>query len=96
MWTEEVEIRKRKKFLAVGETRLATNSYILTYSGFKGRTFVSSGFSTNGTLVSTPAVPHRGLAGRNQAKWNDSKPVYSLKTTPSTKHTASKDVKFEV
>ena len=36
--------------------------YIVTCSslGFKGRTFVSSGFSTDGTLISMSAVPHCG------------------------------------
>ena len=31
-------------------------SYILTYSGFKGRTFVSSGFPIEGTLISVSVV----------------------------------------
>lgn len=31
-------------------SRGSMHGYILTYSGFKGRTFANSGFSTEGTL----------------------------------------------
>ena len=56
-WTGDVEIRTRKKFLAVGEAYDAT--FLLT-PRFKRRTFVSSGFSTEGTLISASAVPDSG------------------------------------
>ena len=46
-------IRQRRKFLAVGQSM---HGYILTYSSL--RTFDSSGFSTEGTIVSVSAVPH--------------------------------------
>ena len=46
-WTGKVEIRKRKKFLAVNEACMAL---FRPTPGFKMRTFVSSGFSTSGDL----------------------------------------------
>ena len=44
-WMRKVEIRIRKEFLAVGEACVAI---VWPTLGFKGRTFVSSGFSTEG------------------------------------------------
>ena len=52
-WTCKVEIRTRKRFLAVGEACMAIFWPAL---GFKGRTFVSSGFSIEGTWISASAV----------------------------------------
>ena len=47
----------------------------LTYStpGFKGRTFVTSGFSTEGTLLSASAGPRCGLRLKQVAwcQWPD-------------------------
>ena len=54
-WTRKVESSTWKKFLAVGEACDAT--FLLT-PRFKRRTFVSSGFSTEGTLISASTVPH--------------------------------------
>ena len=53
--TRKVESRTQKKFLAVGEACVAT---FWPTPGFKGRTFVSLGFSTEGTLISASTVPH--------------------------------------
>ena len=43
-------------------------NYILTYSSFKGKTDVSSGFSTEGTLISAFAVPHCGTVSVGQVR----------------------------
>ena len=53
-WTVKVEIRTRKKFLAVVKACMAI---IWAAPGFKGRIFVSSGFSTEVTLSPVSAVP---------------------------------------
>ena len=52
-----VEIRTRKKFMAMGEACVAT---FFPTPGFNGRTVVRFGFSTEGTLVSASAVPQCG------------------------------------
>ena len=57
-WTRKVEIRTRKKFLAVGKACVAI---FWPAPGFKGRTFVHSGFSTKGALISASVVPHCGI-----------------------------------
>ena len=56
-WTGDVDFRTRKKFLAVGETCVAI---LLLTPGFKRRTSVSLGFSTEGTLISASAVSDSG------------------------------------
>ena len=52
-----VEIRTRKKFMAMGEACVDT---FFPTPGFNGRTVVRSGFSTEGTLICAPNVPHVG------------------------------------
>ena len=64
-WTEKVKTNSRKKFLAVRE---ACRAIFWPIQGFKRRTSVSSGFSTEGTLISVSTVPHCGY------RWWDSKP----------------------
>ena len=49
----------RKKILVVGEPCEASRFW--PAPGFKVRIFVSSGFSTGGTLISVSAVPHCDL-----------------------------------
>ena len=51
-WLGKVKIRTKKKFMAVGEACMA--EFTLT----PGRTFVSSGFLTEGTLTFAAAVLH--------------------------------------
>ena len=48
-------MRIRKTLLAVGEACVAV---FRPTPGFKGRTFVTSGFPKEGTLISASAVPH--------------------------------------
>ena len=64
-----VQIRTRKKFLAAVKACMAI---FWPNSGFKGRTFVSSGFSTEGLLISTSAVPHCKMTNQDPqtvAQW---------------------------
>ena len=58
-WTRKVEIRTGKKFLSVGGVHEAI---FWPTPGFKRRTFVSSGFLTDWTLVSVFAVTHWVIA----------------------------------
>ena len=53
-WTGKVEIRTRKKFLAVGNAYVAV--LFRPTLGFKREIFVSSGFSTEGNCASAPSV----------------------------------------
>ena len=53
-WTRKVKIRTRKNFLAEGKHLLLYSDLLQT---LKGRTFVSSGFSTEGKLISASTVP---------------------------------------
>ena len=54
-WTRKLEIRTRKKFLAMDEACMAT---FRPTPGFKGRTSVSSGFWTEETLIFASAGPY--------------------------------------
>ena len=56
-WTGKFKTGTRKKFLAVGEACLAI---FWPTPGFKGRTSVSSGFSTEGTFIFASAVSYCG------------------------------------
>ena len=51
-WIRKVETGTRKKFLTVGK------AIFRPISDFKGSTFISSGFSTEQTLISASAVSH--------------------------------------
>ena len=55
--TRKVEIRARKKFLVLGKTCMAI---FWPTPGFTGKTFVSSGFLMEGTLISASTVPTVG------------------------------------
>ena len=70
-WT--VEIRTRRKFLAIGEACMAIFS---STPGFKVRTFVCSGFSTERTLifvcVSSTSLP-KNLKTTTQKQTNKQK-----------------------
>ena len=57
------EIKTSKKFLAVEEACVAI---LWPTPGFKGRTFVSSAFSTEATSISASAVLH---CGDSKRKW---------------------------
>ena len=59
-WTEKVKIKTKTKFLAVAEAYMAISWPTLTLNW---RTFVSSGFSTDGTLISASAAPTAGQRG---------------------------------
>ena len=54
-WIRKVETGTRKKFLTVGEACVAIFRPI---SDFNGSAFISSGFSTEQTLISASAVSH--------------------------------------
>ena len=56
-WTGNMEIRTTKKFLRVGK---ACSDMFRPSPRFIGRTFVSSGFSADDTLISASTVPHCG------------------------------------
>ena len=75
----------RKKFLAVGEACMAIFRPI---PGFKGKTFVSSGFSTNRTLISASALPYWLMSDIQEylvsAKLSDHK--WSVKALSSDMH----------
>ena len=58
-WTGKVNIMVRKKILVMGEPCEASRFW--PAPGFKWRTFVSSGFSTEGTIISASAVPRCDL-----------------------------------
>ena len=62
-WTGNVEIKTRKKFLAVGEACMAI---FQPTPSFKRRTFVSSGFSIDETLIAASAVPYHGNENRGE------------------------------
>ena len=51
-WTGEVDIKTRINFLEMGK------ACVVVFRHTPGRTFVSSGFSTEGALISVSAVPH--------------------------------------
>ena len=86
--TGEVEIRTKKKFLAQRE---ACATIFGSTPGFKGRTSVNYGFSTERTLISASAVPAVGEVGRTSLNRNYNKNqklyVYVCIGFPEKKHT---------
>ena len=68
---------RRKKFLAAGEACVAI---FWPIRGFKGRTFVSSGFSKGGTLISASAVTHYSVFSRKCVKLSTSFVSRSLRS----------------
>ena len=77
-WTRKVEIKKRKKILAESK---ACEAIFWPTPGSDGRTFMRTGFPTEGTLISVSAVPY---CGRRRSWQNTNKIPVETKTAVRT------------
>ena len=91
-WSRKVEIRTRKKFLAVDKAQVAI---FWPTPGFSGRTFVSPGFSTEGTIISASTISHRCKKMERHKVANRNMPVITESEHTSRHNTCNNSENYD-